>query len=112
MSTAVSIDSRTHDGTEPAAEHLPGSVGAAIESGVLPDRVWVYSNYHCNLECAYCLTESAPRSKRRMIGPEHMVAIAEQAAALGFRAVGVTGESRSCVATWSRSSRPWRSTFP
>ena len=91
MSTAVSIDSRTHDGTEPAAEHLPGSVGAAIESGVLPDRVWVYSNYHCNLECAYCLTESAPRSKRRIIGPEHMVAIAEQAAALGFRAVGVTG---------------------
>ena len=83
MSTAVSIDSRTHDGTEPAAEHLPGSVGAAIESGVLPDRVWVYSNYHCNLECAYCLTESAPRSKRRIIGPEHMVAIAEHLLAHG-----------------------------
>ena len=74
-----------------ATEHLPGSVGAAIASGVLPDRVWVYSNYHCNLECAYCLTESAPRSKRRIIGPEQMVAIAEQAAALGFREVGVTG---------------------
>lgn len=79
------------DNDEVVSKHPAGSVGAAIAAGVLPDRVWVYSNYHCNLECAYCLTESAPRSKRRIIGPDQMVAIAEQAAALGYREVGVTG---------------------
>ncbi|MBK7018486.1 radical SAM protein [Candidatus Neomicrothrix sp.] len=79
--------------TDPEAtvNETVGPIAAAIESGLLPGRVWVYSNYHCNLECAYCLTESAPRSTRRIIGPEQMVAIAEQAAALGFKEVGVTG---------------------
>ncbi len=67
------------------------SVAAAIETQSLPDRVWIYSNYHCNLACAYCLTESSPRSKRRIIDGDQMIAITRQAAALGFREIGVTG---------------------
>jgi sulfatase maturation enzyme AslB (radical SAM superfamily) len=23
-------------------------------------RLWLYANYHCNLACRYCLTDSAP----------------------------------------------------
>ncbi len=63
----------------------------AITSGALPDRVWIYSNYHCNLECAYCLTESSPRSPRRTIDADTMIGIAAEAAELGFGEVGVTG---------------------
>jgi MoaA/NifB/PqqE/SkfB family radical SAM enzyme len=70
---------------------LSTSVADAVAAGVLPGRVWIYSNYHCNLACTYCLTESAPTAPRRQLSPERMVTIAQQAASLGFTDLGVTG---------------------
>jgi MoaA/NifB/PqqE/SkfB family radical SAM enzyme len=64
---------------------------AAIDEGSVSDRLWLYSNYHCNLHCAYCLTESAPAVPRRLLGAGDMVEAARQAPGLGFRALGVTG---------------------
>jgi MoaA/NifB/PqqE/SkfB family radical SAM enzyme len=64
---------------------------AAVAAGVLGDRVWMYSNYHCNMACTYCLTDSAPSSPRRQLSAEAMVTVARQAAELGFGALGVTG---------------------
>ena len=66
-------------------------IADAVASGVLPGRVWMYSNYNCNLACTYCLTASNPKSPRRELGAERMRSIAEQAAALGFTDLGVTG---------------------
>ena len=66
-------------------------VRTAIAAGEMPGRVWIYSNYHCNLACSYCLTESSPRSERRQLTPEAMVEVARQAAELGFTGLGVTG---------------------
>jgi len=63
----------------------------AIAGGQLGDRLWLYSNYHCNLECSYCLTDSAPTSPRRSLSRARMVELAGEAAALGFTSVGVTG---------------------
>jgi MoaA/NifB/PqqE/SkfB family radical SAM enzyme len=63
----------------------------AIDAGKVGDRLWLYSNYHCNLRCVYCLTESAPEAPRRLLAGEEMVEAAEQARALSFRALGVTG---------------------
>lgn len=68
-----------------------GPIAEAVASGELPGRVWIYSNYHCNLACSYCLTESSPRSERRQLTAEQMMAVADQAKALGFTALGVTG---------------------
>ncbi|MDP2290508.1 MAG: radical SAM protein [Actinomycetota bacterium] len=68
-----------------------GPIADAVRSGVLPGRVWLYSNYHCNLACSYCLTESSPRSERRELTAEQMIAIAEQSKDLGFTGVGITG---------------------
>lgn len=68
-----------------------GPVAEAVANGTLPGRVWMYTNYHCNLACSYCLTESSPRSERRQLTPETMVAVAEQARQLGFTGLGVTG---------------------
>ncbi|MDP1804874.1 MAG: radical SAM protein [Acidimicrobiales bacterium] len=68
-----------------------GGVAAAIASGALGERVWLYSNYHCNLACTYCLTDSAPNVARRELSTETMVAVARQAGELGFAALGVTG---------------------
>jgi len=67
------------------------AVTEALASGELPGRVWIYSNYHCNLACSYCLTESSPRSERRELTAEQMLTIAIEAKALGFSGVGVTG---------------------
>ena len=68
-----------------------GPIADAIAAGELPGRVWLYSNYHCNLACSYCLTESSPRSERRQLTPELMLGVAGEAAALGFTGLGVTG---------------------
>jgi MoaA/NifB/PqqE/SkfB family radical SAM enzyme len=64
---------------------------SAIDKGRVSDRLWLYSNYHCNLRCRYCLTESAPGVSRRVLGAGDMVEAARQARALGFRSLGVTG---------------------
>jgi MoaA/NifB/PqqE/SkfB family radical SAM enzyme len=64
---------------------------AAIDDGRIGERVWLYSNYHCNLRCSYCLTESAPEVARRSLEAGEMIEVAEQARALGFRGLGVTG---------------------
>ncbi len=66
---------------------LSGAVAADTVSG----RMWLYSNYHCNLACAYCLTESAPRVPRRELAGARMLHLAEQARLLGFTGIGVTG---------------------
>lgn len=66
-------------------------ISEAVEAGVLPGRMWLYSNYHCNLACTYCLTESAPGVRRRELTADLMVELARQAADLGFRMLGVTG---------------------
>lgn len=68
-----------------------GPIADAIRSGEMPGRIWVYSNYHCNLACGYCLTESSPKSQRREVDGDTMVEIARQGAELGFTGIGVTG---------------------
>ncbi|MEY4229586.1 MAG: hypothetical protein RLZZ362_435, partial [Actinomycetota bacterium] len=70
---------------------MSSPIGDAIVAGTLPGRIWLYTNYHCNLACSYCLTESSPRSERRQLEPTTMLAVAEQARALGFTGLGVTG---------------------
>ena len=76
---------------EPAAEPAAGPVADAVAAGRLPGRVWFYSNYHCNLVCTYCLTESGPKVARRELSRDQMVEGARQARELGFTELGVTG---------------------
>lgn len=66
-------------------------LAAALEAGTLGGRLWFYSNYHCNLACAYCLTESAPRARRRVLDADVMLGIAGEAVVLGFAGFGITG---------------------
>ncbi len=76
---------------QPTAQPIVQPIAQAIADGTLPGRVWMYTNYHCNLACSYCLTESSPRSERRQLDPTTMLAVAAQARQLGFTALGVTG---------------------
>ncbi len=70
---------------------MTAAIADAVRDGRLPGRVWLYSNYHCNLVCTYCLTDSSPRSARRDLEAERMVGLASQAKDLGFTDLGVTG---------------------
>lgn len=70
---------------------MTAAIGPAVADGTLPGRVWMYANYHCNIECTYCLTESGPKVERRILGREAMLDVARQARDLGFTALGVTG---------------------
>lgn len=65
--------------------------GAALAEAGVGERLWLYSNYHCNLVCTYCLTESGPKAARRELDPATMLELAREAAGLGFTGVGVTG---------------------
>ncbi len=67
------------------------TVREAVAAGLLPGRLWLYSNYHCNLACSYCLTESGPGVPRREMPAAQMISAATEAAALGFTGLGVTG---------------------
>lgn len=67
------------------------AVAQAVREGRIGGRLWIYANYHCNLTCAYCLTESAPRVARRQIGVGRLPELAREAHETGFTALGVTG---------------------
>ena len=67
------------------------SVASAIAGGAIGGRLWFYTNYHCNLACRYCLTESKPDAPRRLLPRETIEAIAHEAADAGFTSFGVTG---------------------
>jgi MoaA/NifB/PqqE/SkfB family radical SAM enzyme len=63
----------------------------AMSEGTVGGRLWLYSNYHCNLVCTYCLTESGPKVARRELDPATMLELAHEAKELGFSGIGITG---------------------
>jgi len=58
---------------------------------VFPPRLWVYSNFHCNLACDYCVVASSPRARRREISAERFAALVDEAVREGFVELYVTG---------------------
>ncbi len=64
---------------ELGADRLPGA------------RVWIYTNFHCNLACDYCCVQSSPRAPRRELGAELIGRLVLQAATWGVRELYLTG---------------------
>jgi len=54
-------------------------------------RLWLYTNFDCNLRCDYCCVRSSPAAPRRALGLERVRRIASEAAALGVGEIFVTG---------------------
>jgi pyruvate-formate lyase-activating enzyme len=69
--------------------------GEAPEQGKsdrhIGSRLWLYSNFDCNLRCDYCCVRSSPRAARRALGLERVQRIAHEAAELGVGEIFVTG---------------------
>jgi pyruvate-formate lyase-activating enzyme/TusA-related sulfurtransferase len=57
----------------------------------LGSRLWLYTNFDCNLRCDYCCVRSSPKAPRRALGTERVQRIASEATALGVDEIFVTG---------------------
>lgn len=66
----------------------PANVG---EDRPVGSRLWLYTNFDCNLSCDYCCVRSSPKAPRRPLGLERVRRIASEAAALGVKEIFVTG---------------------
>src|SRR5580658_417097 len=71
---------------------VPAAAGvSAEEDRPVGSRLWLYTNFDCNLRCDYCCVRSSPRALRRDLGLERVRRIAGEAAALGVGEIFVTG---------------------
>lgn len=69
-----------------------GTVAAPEEdTGRLGSRLWLYTNFDCNLRCDYCCVRSSPTAPRRELGLDRVRRIAREAAEFGVQEIFVTG---------------------
>jgi MoaA/NifB/PqqE/SkfB family radical SAM enzyme len=73
---------------QPAAMPQGGEAGCAPR---FPWKLWIYTNYDCNLRCSYCVARSSPNAPRRAIGLANVQRLVDEAVALGFSRVFFTG---------------------
>ncbi len=88
-----------------AAEVDAGGVGTLrVRRGAPPDpadvlgadrvpgvRLWLYTNFHCNLACDYCCVASSPQARRRELGADRIRRLVREAAGWGVRELFLTG---------------------
>ena len=72
-----------------ANARLPDDV-KSVEA-LMPTRLWMYTNYDCNLACDYCCVVSGPRADPRRLDSARIRALVDQAAAASFERVFLTG---------------------
>ena len=65
--------------------------GAREENRPVGSRLWLYTNFDCNLHCDYCCVRSSPTVPRRELGLARVQRIAREAAELGVKEIFVTG---------------------
>ena len=56
-----------------------------------PSRLWIYTNFDCNLACTYCLTSSSPAAQRRALPLGAYFQLIDEAVTAGFDEVFLTG---------------------
>src|SRR6185369_3993711 len=64
---------------------------ATEDSRPVGSRLWLYTNFDCNLRCDYCCVRSSPSAPRRELGLERVQRIAREAKQLGVKEIFVTG---------------------
>jgi MoaA/NifB/PqqE/SkfB family radical SAM enzyme len=70
----------------PMLESLPQATSPAFQW-----KLWIYTNYDCNLKCSYCVAKSGPNAARRALGLENVKRLVDEAVALGFEQIFFTG---------------------
>jgi predicted phosphodiesterase/uncharacterized Fe-S cluster-containing radical SAM superfamily protein len=76
---------------QPADEQTDRPVVPLFGSAYFPRRLWIYTNYHCNLACDYCAVGSSPRAPRRLIHPDRFRRLVDEAVDEEFAELYLTG---------------------
>jgi len=74
--------------------HLAITESSASPQDSLPAmlwKLWIYTNYDCNLKCSYCVAKSGPNAPRRALGMENVKRLVNEAVELGFDQIFFTG---------------------
>jgi len=83
------IEATEHDGgTRWVIRNGPAPIHDAPPIG---SRMWVYSNFDCNLACQYCCVRSSPKAERRTLPLAVASLLALQAVDVGVQEVFITG---------------------
>jgi len=61
------------------------------DSRPVGSRLWLYTNFDCNLHCDYCCVRSSPAAPRRELGLARVKQIVREATVLGVKEIFVTG---------------------
>ncbi len=64
---------------------------SSVTAPTLDWKLWIYTNYDCNLRCSYCVAKSSPNAPRRAIGLANVQRLVDEAVELGFTDVFFTG---------------------
>ena len=64
---------------------------APAECPAITPRLWVYTNFDCNLQCSYCVAMSGPRAERRGLALRAFRRLVDEAAAYGIDELFITG---------------------
>jgi pyruvate-formate lyase-activating enzyme len=65
---------------------------AELDPGQLPGtRLWMYTNFDCNLACDYCCARSSPQTPRRALGIDRVRRLAAEALDAGVTELILTG---------------------
>ncbi|MBA2637224.1 MAG: radical SAM protein, partial [Solirubrobacterales bacterium] len=66
---------------------------SSVPDGAAPlgSRLWLYTNFDCNLACSYCCAESSPQAAARPMAPEVARRASEEFAGLGGQEILLTG---------------------
>lgn len=69
-----------------------GSAAGMVEDNrPVGSRLWLYTNFDCNLRCDYCCVRSSPTAPRRELGLARVQQITREATELGVKEIFVTG---------------------
>jgi hypothetical protein len=68
-----------------------GAVPVPEDNRPVGSRLWLYTNFDCNLHCDYCCVRSSPAVPRRELGLARVQRIAREAPQLGVKEIFVTG---------------------
>ena len=77
------------DAPEVVDDGLP--VVPLFGSALFPPRLWLYTNFSCNLACTYCSVASSPQARRRSVSLERVKMVVDEAVAEGFCELYLTG---------------------
>ncbi len=78
-------------GTDDQGSAQPGASTLDQVGELMPRRLWIYTNYDCNLACDYCCVVAGPRADPRRVDGARIVELAGEAAGLGFERLFLTG---------------------